>query len=78
VEVYSLAHSYSPPGLDKGEWSVSRLIRYNLLVKSSWYSLDRRLGGAQKPIWSRRWRESFYSFRESNPARPAHSIVTIL
>jgi hypothetical protein len=36
--------------------------------RSPWYPLDRRLGGPQKPVWVRWWREKFPAVAESHPA----------
>jgi hypothetical protein len=44
--MYSSTH-FLTSALDGGEWSASRPGRFIPQVKSTWYSLDRRLGGPQ-------------------------------
>jgi hypothetical protein len=45
---YSSTHSLTS-ALDGGEWSASRPGRFTPQGKSSWYPLDRKLGGSQTP-----------------------------
>jgi hypothetical protein len=46
--------------------------------KRSWYQLDRRLGGLQSRSGRVSEGKSAYSYRESNPSCPSHSLVTVL
>jgi hypothetical protein len=64
--------------LDGGEWSASRPGHFTPGGKNPRYPLDRRLGGPQNRSRRGGVERDLSPCRESNPDRPAYSLVTIL
>jgi hypothetical protein len=53
-----------------GEWSASRLGRFNPRERAPWYPLDRRLGGPQSRSGRGGEEKNSQPRRESNPRTP--------